>query len=185
VSLAAEDSWTATEDASTAVLTALYLRDALGIPDPGGMPALRDTGLRSPTPAPDMRVGWAWTRWWIGIVEADRPRLPALDEEADDGFARAVRHHLDSARAWAQVAHRVYVERAAAAGDLTLGSAVREREREVGRRSRAFSLQVEVVPFSVPGLWWIGENAIAVDDATRWEPVLYADALQPVLAQIV
>jgi hypothetical protein len=176
-----EDSWLAFEDASLDVLTALYVRDALGIVDPGGMPALRGTGLPAHD-APDMRVGWAWTRWWIGIVENERGRLPVLpDDDADDAFARAVRPHLDSARAWAQVAHRQHGPRR----DLTLGAVVREREEELGRRSRPFRLRIEVLPLATPGLWRIGESAIAVDDTVRDEPVLYADALRPILDRLV
>jgi hypothetical protein len=185
VSATEADSWVVVEDASTAVLTALYVRDALGIPDPGGIPELRGTGLPVVADAPDMRVAWAWTRWWMSVVEDDRPRLPVFDDDADVGFATRVRPHLDSARAWAQVVHRAHADRSAAGDQPTLDAIVAERETELGRPARPFRLRVEVVPFAAPGLWWIGENAIAVDDTTRWEPVLYADALEPVLAQLV
>ena len=176
------DAWQATEDASVPVLTALYLRDALGIVDPGGMPRLEATGLK-PADPPDPRIGWAWTRWWISTIETDRPDFPALPE-FDDGFERLVRRHLDSARAWAQVAHQVAAERAAARRDRTFGDVVREREAELGRRARAFRLRIEVLPLAEPGLWWIGDGAIAVDERVRAEPVLYADALRPVIEQL-
>jgi hypothetical protein len=176
------DAWLVTEDASVPVLTVLYLRDALGIVDPGGLPRLEATGL-PPTEPPDPRVGWAWTRWWISTIEADRPRF-ALLPEFDDAFEGAIRRHLDSARAWAQVAHRVYGERAAGRHDLTIQAVVREREAELGRRARPFRLRIEVLPLVEPGLWWIGENAVAVDEAVRAEPVLYADALRPVIEQL-
>jgi hypothetical protein len=178
----AEDSWTAREDASTSVLVALYLRDALGVVDVSGMPRLRGTGLPEAEPA-DMRTSWAWMRWWIPTVEEDRPPF-ALLSDLDDDAGRAIGRRLDSARTWASVAHRAFADRAPGRHDLTLGDVVREREEELGRRARPFRLRIEVLPLAESGLWWIGENAIAVDDALREEPILYADALRPVVEQL-
>jgi hypothetical protein len=177
-------SWQARENASVAVLTALYVRDALGVVDPGGMPRLRGTGLPETLP-PDMRTGWAWTRWWIQTVEEDRPAFPLLAED-DEGSARVLGRHLDSARLWAGVAHRAFTDHQAAGrwGDTTLAQVVREREIELRRRAKPFRLRVEVLPLAEQGLWWIGENAIAVDEAIRDEPVLFADALRPVIDQL-
>ena len=121
-------------------------------------------------------------RWWITTVEEDSPRFPTLPED-DDASARAVGRHLDSARTWASIAHRMHNERASG-GDLTLTDVVREREAELGRRARPFRLRIEVLPLTESGLWWIGENAIAVDEALRDEPILYADALRPVVEQL-
>jgi hypothetical protein len=176
------ESWVAREDASVPVLTALYLRDALGVVDVSGMPRLRGTGLPEVEPA-DMRTSWAWMRWWIPVVEEDRPRLPP-PTDLDDDAARVLGRHLDSARTWAWVAHQAYNERSPERQDLTLGDVVREREAELGRRARPFRLRIEVLPLAESGLWWIGENAIAVDEALRDEPILYADALRPVVEQL-
>jgi hypothetical protein len=178
----ADESWLAREDASAGVLVALYLRDALGVVDVSGLPRLRGTGLPEAEPA-DMRVSWAWMRWWIATVEDDSPRFPLLADD-DDATARAVGRHLDSARTWAGVAHLAYGERERERRDLTLGHVVREREAELGRRARPFRLRIEVLPLAESGLWWIGENAIAVDEALRDEPILYADALRPVVEQL-
>ena len=177
-----EDSWLAREDASQPVLVALYLRDALGVVDVSGMPRLRGTGLPEVEPA-DMRTSWAWMRWWIPIVEDDRPQF-ALLSDLDEDAGRAIGRHLDSARTWAGVAHQAYDERSVQRRDLTLTHAVREREEELGRRARPFRLRIEVLPLAESGLWWIGENAIAVDEALRDEPMLYADALRPVVEQL-
>jgi hypothetical protein len=179
-------TWEARENASVAVLTALYVRDALGVVDPGGMPRLRGTGLPD-LEAPDMRTGWAWTRWWIQTVEEDGPGFPLLLSDEDDGAGRRLGRHLDSARLWAGVAHRTYAENVAAGrwADATIGQVVAAREALLGRRARPFRLRVEVLPLAEQGLWWIGENAIAVDEAIRDEPLLFADALGPVIDQLV
>lgn len=177
-------SWSATQSSWVPILVALYVRDALGVVDPGGLPRLDGTGLPV-TAAPDPAIVWAWTRWWISTVEADRPgfsMLPDLGEVAADRIGR----HLDSARTWAQVAHRAYLEREAGGRwrDLTIQAVVREREAELGRRARPFRLRIQVLPLVEPGLWWIADDAIAVDVSVRDEPVLYADALRPVIEQL-
>jgi len=177
-----EESWRAREDASHPVLVALYLRDALGVPDVSGLPRLRGTGLPVVEP-PDMRTSWTWMRWWMTVVEDDDPRFPVLAED-DDATGRAVGRHLDSARTWASVVHRAYNEGGPTRQDLTLNDVVHERETELGRAARPFRLRIEVLPLVEPGLWWIGESAIAVDESVRAEPVLYADALRPVIEQL-
>lgn len=178
----AEDSWLAREDASQPVLVALYLRDALGVVDVSGMPRLLGTGLPEVESA-DVRTSWAWMRWWIPIAEDDRPRF-ALLSDVDDEVGHAIGRHLDSARTWARVVHQAYDERSIGRRDLTLGDVVREREGELGRRARPFRLRIEVLPLAESGLWWIGENTIAVDEALHDEPILYADALRPVVEQL-
>ncbi len=172
----------AREDASHPVLVALYLRDALGVADVSGLPRLLGTGLPVVEP-PDMRISWAWMRWWMALVEDEGPRFPLLGDD-DDATARAIGRHLDSARTWASVAHRAYNERGPERQDLTLTHMVHDREQELGRRARPFRLRIEVLPLAESGLWWIGENAIAVDESLRDEPVLYGDALRPVVEQL-
>jgi hypothetical protein len=179
-----EESWQVHEDSWVPLLTVLYVRDALGVVDPGGLPRLDGTGLPALEPA-DPATTWAWMRWWISTVEADRPGFAMLPELGDVMSSRIGRH-LDSARTWAQVAHRAYQEREAAGRwhDLTIQAVVRDREAELGRRARPFRLRIEILPLVEPGLWWIADDAIAVDVAVRDEPVLYADALRPVIEQL-
>lgn len=166
------------------ILTVLYVRDALGVVDPGGLPRLDGTGLPA-VEQPDPATTWAWMRWWISTVEADRPGAAMLPD-LDDLAAARIGRHLDSARTWAQVANRAYREREAAGRwrDHTIQDVVRAREAELGRRARPFRLRIEVLPLAEPGLWWIADDTVAVDVAVRDEPVLYADALGPVIEQL-
>ena len=69
--------------------------------------------------------------------------------------------------------------------DFSIQELVHEREVALGRASRPFSLRIEVLPLAASGIWWIGDDAIAVDETTRDEPILYRDALAPVVAQLV
>ncbi len=182
------------------MLVALYLRDALGARDPSGLPPLLGTGLREVPPADDRTTHW-WMRWWISVVEpeargwgvplqeVDDSGLVVLPVEGAEDYIAAIRHHLDDARTWADVAHQAHGETAMArmlsGGDFALPQLVREHEAELGRASRPFRLRIEVLPLAASGVWWIGDDAIAVDETTRNEPILYRDALAPVVAQLV
>lgn len=178
--------WRVEEDASRPVLMALYLRDALGIVDPGGLPRLLGTGIRIPSIAPEPAVGWAWTRLWVAIIEPDAPSVD-LPLDGPPEFDAAVRRHLDDARTFAQVAHDEFavraIERVTEDPDVGLlwTHLVAERETASGAAARAFRLRVEVLPLTTAGVWWIGDGAIAVDD------LLYDDgpALRQALAPIV
>ncbi len=179
--------WETREDSSREVLVALYLRDALGIVDPSGLPRLLGTGLGD-VPEADPRLSFGWLRWWIPLIEPDARGWELPD--GDDAFSAAVRRHLDDARAWATVAHEQYNGAAIGrmqrpSGDLVLPELVAERAATLGRPPHPFRLRIEVLPLSESGAWWIGDGAIAVDDTTRDEPILYRDALAPIVAQIV
>ncbi|MFC5502164.1 hypothetical protein ACFPJ4_07925 [Lysinimonas soli] len=182
--------WEVVEDASRDVLVALYLRDALGIVDPSGLPRMLGTGLPEVDP-PEPSIAFAWTRWWIPLIEPDARSwgLPEGDEAGTDAFSAAVRRHLDSARAWAMVAHEQHngssIARMQRAPDVTIQELVHEQEVALGRASRPFRLRIEVLPLAASGIWWIGEDVIAVDEATRDEPILYRDALAPIVAALV
>ena len=193
--------WEAHEDASRAVLVALYLRDALGARDPSGLPRMLGTGLPDAAPAADLITYW-WMRWWISVVEpearmwgvplqeVDDAGLVVLPREGAEDYIAAIRTHLDDARTWADVASRAHSrdgdgEDGGAATISRSQELVREHEAELGRPSRPFRLRIEVLPFAESGIWWIGDDAIAVDETTRYEPILYRDALAPIVAQVV
>jgi hypothetical protein len=179
-------SWQVDENASRDVLVALYLRDALGVVDPSGLPRMLGTGLPEPAGTPDPGLAFGWMRWWIPLIEPDATGWGLPD--GDDPFSIAVRPHLDSARAWATVAHEQYNGSAIArmqGPDTALHEVVAEREAALGRASRPWRLRIEVLPLAASGIWWIGDDVIAVDETTRNEPILYRDALAPIVAQLV
>ena len=179
-------SWEAREDASREILVGLYVRDALGVADPSGVPRLLGTGLPDPGPA-DERTNWWWQRWWIAILDPDEGRYAGLPVEFAEVGDRALKRHLDDARTWAEVAHQAHNEAAverAKAGDLTLNHVVREREAALGRPARPFRLRIEVLPLTTAGIWWIGEHAIAVDELLRSDLSSYALALEPIVERL-
>ena len=158
------------------------------------------TGLPDAPPANDLITYW-WTRWWISVVEpqargwgvplqeVDDAGLVVLPQEGAEDYIAVIRTHLDDARTWADVASQAHSEtelaRMRRGTDFTLLELVRENEVELGRPSRPFRLLIEVLPLAESGVWWIGDDAIAVDETTRNEPILYRDALAPIVAQVV
>lgn len=186
--------WRAVESASREVLVALYVRDALGIVDPSGLPRLLGTGLVAPAgppdagAGPDPALGWAWTRWWSSIVDPGS-QMPEPPDEVLDRWKAAMRHHLDSARNYAAIAHDDHGIRSAermlaGGGDLTLTHLVAEREAETSRTAD-FDLRIEVLPLAEQGIWWIADSAIAVDEGLRFDELLYARALRPIVERLV
>lgn len=176
-------SWEAREDASREILVGLYVRDALGVADPSGLPRLLGTGLPDAGPA-DERTNWWWQRWWIAILDPDEGRHAGLPSDFAEIGDRALKRHLDDARTWADVAHAAHVESAHERHDLTLTHVVREWEERNGRTARPFRLRIEVLPLTTAGLWWIGENAIAVDELLRADTSSYGLALEPIVERL-
>ncbi|MGV3713524.1 hypothetical protein [Pseudolysinimonas sp.] len=164
----------AEEGTSREVLVGLYVRDALGVIDPSGLPRLLGTGLRDAGSA-DETVNWWWQRWWMDIVDARDDRIPPPPQFAEVGD-RLLRQQLDDARTWADV--------------VADQAEVSRLERLV--RGDAFPLdvpptlrlRVEVLPLTTAGIWWIGENAIAVDELLRDDSSSYALALEPIVERL-
>lgn len=180
-------TWRADENSSRDVLVALYLRDALGVTDPSGLPRVLGTGLPTAPPADD-RTTWAWTRWWVSITEPDSGIRP-FAEVGGEAFEALVRRHLDDARAWASVVHDAYeterLERAVEGTlDDTLAEVVTAWEAGAGRSAHPFRLRIEVVPLTASGVWWIGESAIAVDELLRDDLPSWRAALEPIVARL-
>ena len=143
-----------------------------GIVDPSGW-----QGSVVPSACHQDGSDYGWLRWWIPLVEPDAGPLWQFPD-GDDPFARAVRPHLDSARAWADVAHQQHngsvIARMPRADDVVIQELVGERETELGRApDRLPMAHRESLPLATSGIWWIDGHAIAVDETTRNEPILY------------
>jgi hypothetical protein len=181
---AGKPSWEAREGASREILVGLYVRDALGVADPSGLPRLLGTGLPDPGPA-DERTNWWWQRWWIAILDPDEGRHAGLPSDFGEIGERALSRHLDDARTWAEVASEAHGEAAERLpGGHPFGHVVREREAALGRPALPFRLRIEVLPLTTAGIWWIGENAIAVDELLRADQASYALALEPIIERL-
>jgi len=194
--------WLIREDASVPVLVALALRQELGVRAPEDLPVLRDLAVRAPdavdaTPALEKQ----WREYWDMTVEprahpASVPlelvdgfdTLVALPQAGAEELRAAIAPYAQSSLEYARAAHRRYSDtmRNSTGGDAyrAYASAIAEFERDIGRRAHSFELNVQVLPFSQRGIWWIGALTVAVTDGLRRDVVAFDTAIRPVIAEL-
>ena len=63
-------------------------------------------------------------------------------------------------------------------------SAIAEHERQVGRRAHSFELNVQVLPLTQRGVWWIGSLTVAVTDGLRGDVAAFDAAIHPIIAEL-
>jgi len=200
--MADKPQWLIREDAGVPVLVALALRQMLGIREPEDLPSLRDLQVRAPD-ATDAtaELEAQWREYWNMTVEP-RAHHSEVPLELVDGFDTIVAlpatgaEHLRgaitplaaAAQQYAQTAHNRYVDSmdTATGGSSyrAYASAIAEFEREIGRRAHSFELNVQVLPFSQRGIWWIGALSVAVTDGLRRDVVAFDAAIRPVIAEL-
>ena len=192
--------WLIREDASTSVLVALALRQLLSIRSPDDLPALRGLDVRRPDAADaDDDLERQWREYWDMTVEprAHRSGVPldlvdgfdtlvALPTSGAEQLRDAIVPHAPAVLQYAESAHRRYVDSVSSSGGAyrAYASAIAEFEREVGRRAHSFELNVQVLPFTQRGIWWIGSLSVAVTDGLRRDVVAFDAAMRPVIAEL-
>jgi hypothetical protein len=194
--------WLIREDAGQPVLLALYLRQVLGIRSPDELPHLRGIAPRANDRDEQSQalLERQWREYWAMTVEPQAHPSPvpldlvdgfetllALPTEGADELRRAVAPHAIEGLAFAQSAHARY-RRDAGTGTGTAyrayASAIAEYERQVGRRAHSFELNVQVLPLSQRGVWWIGSLTIAVTDGLRGDVAAFDSAIHPIIAEL-
>jgi hypothetical protein len=200
--MADKPQWLIREDASVPVLLALALRQAIGIRVPEDLPSLRDLPVRAPDAidaAPALEA--QWRDYWDMTVEprahpSDVPlelvdgfdTLVALPASGAEQLAEAIAPQAPVALRYARAAHDRYINsmKSNTGGDAyrAYASAIAEFEREVGRRAHSFELNVQVLPFSQRGIWWIGALTVAVTDGLRRDVVAFDAAIRPIIAEL-
>lgn len=195
--------WVIREDAGRPVLLALYLRQALGIRSPDELPHLRGIPPRANDRDDDAqaRLERQWREYWAMTVEPQAHPSPvpldlvdgfdtlvALPVEGFDELRAAVRPHAAEALAFSQSAHSRYAKdasgRRSGVSYRAYASAIAEHERQVGRRAHSFELNVQVLPLTQRGVWWIGSLTIAVTDGLRGDVVAFDAAIHPIIAEL-
>jgi len=192
--------WLIREDAGTSVLVALAIRQLLGIRTPEDLPALRGLEVRQPDAADaDEALERQWHEYWNMTVEprAHRSDVPldlvegfdtliALPTTGAEELRDAIVPHAQTVLRFAQDAHNRYVESVSSSGGAyrAYASAIAEFERGIGRRAHSFELNVQVLPFTQRGIWWIGALSVAVTDGLRRDVVAFDAAMRPVIAEL-
>jgi hypothetical protein len=196
---AAGPEWVVREDAGLPVLVALYLRQVLGLRYPEELPLLRGVDPCPPDDVPDdPELERQWRAFWEMTVEplAHTSPVPldlvdgfemlvAVPTEGFEEFQAAIEPHGPNAVAFAHRAHERY--RAAVGTGSSYrayASAIAQHERAVGRRAHSFELNVQVLPLTQRGVWWIGSLTIAVTDGLRGDVAAFDSAIGPVIADL-
>jgi hypothetical protein len=192
--------WLIREDASQPVLLALYLRQVLGIRSPDELPSLRGIPFRANDRSEESQAQLErqWREYWAMTVEPQAHPSPipldlvdgfdtllALPTEGSEVLEAAIAPHAREALAFAQSAHARYRRDAGSgAAYRAYASAIAEHERQVGRRAHSFELNVQVLPLSQRGVWWIGSLTVAVTDGLRGDVVAFDAAIHPIIAEL-
>jgi hypothetical protein len=195
--------WLIREDAGRQVLLALYLRQVLGIRSPDELPHLRGIPPRvanDRTEDEQALLERQWREYWAMTVEPtahpspvplelvdDFETLVALPTEGSDVLRAAIAPYAAEALAFSQSAHERYRKDSAAKPGVSYrayASAIAEHERQVGRRAHSFELNVQVLPLTQRGVWWIGSLTIAVTDGLRGDVVAFDAAIHPIIAEL-
>ncbi len=188
------------EDASQPVLLALYLRQVLGIRFPDELPHLRGIPPHETPAEPSSALEDQWRAYWAMTVEpqANPSAVPlelvdgfktllALPAEGADELRAAILPHAREAVAYAKTANATYAQRAghdAGASYRVYESAIAHHERQAGRPAHAFELNVQVLPLSQRGVWWIGSLTVAITDGLRADVASFDAAIQPIIAEL-
>lgn len=200
--MADKPQWLIREDAGVPALIALALRQMLGIRQPDDLPSLRDLQVRAPDAADaTAALEKQWREYWDMTVEprahpSDVPlelidgfeTLVALPATGAEELRAAIAPLANTAERYAQEAHNRYVNtmKTATGGGAyrAYASAIAEFEREIGRRAHSFELNVQVLPFSQRGIWWIGALTVAVTDGLRRDVVAFDAAIRPIIGEL-
>lgn len=189
--------WQIVADSSPVLLFALYLRDSAGL-EPAGSPLLPPVipPVRPVDPSQLVHAAGGltvlrieWEAWWHQLVgdcrnaEATAPDFPELDSlPALQLLARA---HYGAGLDWAR-------ERQTEYGALTrrrgrslqrdpFGELVQERELELGRDARPFTLQVIELPLSEARAWFVEPGTLLMSQDLVAEPSTFSSYVRPVV----
>jgi hypothetical protein len=162
-----------TVDTSQVLLVALYLRDCAGLRGvglpalPPVVPSVRTVETRRLTEQAggDTALRVEWEAWWHSLLGGRisdavlplPPRFEALD--GMEALKALMRAHVGAAMDWAEERCAEYALHAGARGadsmEYLLARIVQERELELGRAARHFTLQVIELPLGVHRAWWV------------------------------
>ncbi|KAA9106418.1 zinc-binding alcohol dehydrogenase [Microbacterium rhizomatis] len=194
--------WVIREDAGRPVLLALYLRQVLGIRSPDELPQLRGIPPRvnDRSETDQALLERQWREYWAMTVEPQAHPSPvpldlvdgfetliALPADGSAELRAAIEPHAAGALAFSQSAYERYRKDATAKPGVSYrayASAIAEHERQVGRRAHSFELNVQVLPLTQRGVWWIGSLTIAVTDGLRGDVVAFDAAIHPIIAEL-
>lgn len=195
-------SWRVGAGSSLAMCFALYLRDCAGL-GTIGRPAV--SSVKPTVHCVDPRqvvhaVGGVtalrveWEAWWYelvagrgnGIALPTPPYFPEFDSMP--ALQRLTHAHYGTAFTWTQERDAAWRQRELSllpSGDRrNFGKLVRERELELGRTARNFSLSVVELPLSETRAWFVEPDMLIVGEDLYDDEAIFRSYVQPVVELI-
>lgn len=195
--------WRITMDTCGPMLMALYLRDVAGLVG-AGIPALSHV-------APSVRaadhtmltagVGGTealrdqWEVWWRRLLQnlpaepqnLTPPEFPELS--GMPALQRVAHAHYGAALAWSQEQKQLYslmaAQRETLGGHRILADLVQNREMELGRSARDFTLTIVEVPLSEQRAWYIEPDRLIMSSQLLEDQEVFRSFVQPVVDLLV
>ncbi|WP_026555621.1 hypothetical protein [Arthrobacter sp. 35W] len=195
--------WRITMDTSGPMLLALYIRDVTGLAGAGNpalchvAPAIRPADHHQLT----AHVGGTdalrsqWEKWWGTLVDNRTGRQPELAPPSFPAFApmpalqRVLQAHFGSALTWAREQQSQYSLLSARRENLgspkILAELVQNREMELGRNARDFTLSIVEMPLCEPRAWFVEPNRLIMSQHLLDDEPVFLSFVQPVVELLV
>lgn len=195
--------WRITMDTCTPMLMALYLRDVAGLVG-AGTPALSNVAPAvRPADHTMLTAGVGgndalrdqWEVWWGRLLQGfpenqasltppDFPELAGMP-----ALQRVAHAHYGSALTWSREQAQLYsmmaAQRETLGGNKILADLVQNREMELGRSARDFTLTIVEVPLAEQRAWFIEPNRLIMSSHLLDDQQVFRSYVQPVVDLLV
>ncbi|MGO4384197.1 hypothetical protein [Specibacter sp. RAF43] len=195
--------WRITMDTCGPMLIALYIRDVAGLVG-AGSPALShvDPHVRAADHSRlTAQLGGTealrdqWEVWWSRLVASYPRPEPALTPPEFPELAglpalqRVVQAHFGAALTWSREQSKAYsllsAERETLGGHKILADLVQNREMELGRSARDFTLSIVEMPLAEPRAWFIEPDRLIMSQHLIDDQQNFLSYVQPVVELLV
>lgn len=195
--------WRITMDTCTPMLLALYFRDVAGLSG-AGTPSLSQVAPAVRAADHSMLISGVggtdalrdqWEFWWSQLLQSYPARQPNLSppdfpELAGMPALQRVAHaHFGAATSWAREQTQIYssmtAQRETMGGHKILADLVQNREMELGRSARDFTLTIVEVPLAEARAWFIEPNRLIMSSHLLDDQEKFRSYVQPVVELLV
>lgn len=195
--------WRITMDTCGPMLMALYLRDVSGLVG-AGSPALSHVAPAVTAADHTMLTSGVggtgalrdqWEVWWTRLLRGfpENPQNispPDFPELAGMPALQRVAHaHYGAALTWSREQSQLYAmmaaQRETLGGHKILADLVQNREMELGRSARDFTLTIVEVPLSEQRAWFIEPNRLIMSSHLLDDQEIFRSYVQPVVELLV
>lgn len=195
--------WRITMDTSGPMLLALYIRDVTGLAGAGSpalcqvAPAIRPAGHHQLT----AHVGGTaalrsqWEVWWDSLLASHPASAPELSPPLFPAFSalpalqRVLQAHFGAALSWAREQQSQYsllsARRDSLGSPKILAEMVQNREMELGRNARDFTLTILEMPLCEPRAWFVEPNRLIMSQHLLDDEPMFTSFVQPVVELLV